>query len=209
MDTILWKLAKIYNQRSVIEQQRVDRDYAEKQISELNSLKGVQERELKRLDEKSERVIDAFIEGTITKNKRDIRLDEIAKEREVVTGKIADFNTRIEQFAAVSSGSTIRAPKLKYTDKEKFDIVHDFIKCATLERVERFLVRVDVTDRYGHHIIINYNHTPRKATAIVVDVPITKGMLGSPARGYAGRDLLKDSMSTLICLGKTVTYKEK
>lgn len=129
MDSLLWYIAKDAELDYIINAASEDKQKYEKRISILEQKVSFIKVRLKDVDEKRSRIVESYIEGDLTKEKRDEKfriLDEIKKE--ILLEQIA-FQNEKEHLKAL-----LEDIKLKYDINDVSNIVDHIEKNLTLEQ---------------------------------------------------------------------------
>jgi len=99
----------------------------------------LQERQYK-LEDKKERIIESYIEGNVTKEKRDQKLQEVKEEYNTLNLEIEETSLRIRRvrfdILRITKGIADKnlPPYDQYTQEQKREVVVEYILKATVEK---------------------------------------------------------------------------
>lgn len=140
IDGILWELG----QKEDIKYRKTQNQDAlpklKKELKMLGTKRAtLQERQYK-LEDKKERIIESYIEGNVTKEKRDQKLQEVKEEYNTLNLEIEETSLRIRRvrfdILRITKGIADKnlPPYDQYTQEQKREVVVEFILKATVEK---------------------------------------------------------------------------
>lgn len=157
MDSLLWHIAQDAEVHYILHAAKEEREHYEHQVEILTQkILNIQPR-LKELDDKQSRIVDSFIEGLISKEKRDERLSSITSERKEILLDQMNFTNEINHIQDLLNDLENRydlndvnsmMTQLEHNmavqnrvksiedDAERFRIVQKHIKKVTVENSE-------------------------------------------------------------------------
>lgn len=148
IDRLLWNVAKVFDEQRLILQRQFDRDIIKAQVKEMQTVIANKKVQMAQLDDTFNRTNTLFMKGRITEAAYDDRVADIERAKDELNGEISDLNKKVITFTAkdaVLKGVKRGGGELHYTDEDKYNIVHNWISLATVQRVNKSKQLIEIT----------------------------------------------------------------
>ena len=149
VDSALWAVAAPPYTAKMQNKAEGQKEYYESQIILLEQKIDVAQKDIEGMRTRAEKVeYKAYVEGTMTEAKAVAFINEInakidARGKEIVKfrNQMQDFQNLLLQYTGDYEGTIIDDVASITDEKVRFDIVHQMIKWASIERVDGFKMR--------------------------------------------------------------------
>ena len=171
VDSALWAVAAPLYTVKMQNKAEGQKEYYETEIETLKGKIAVANTEIVKLQDRAEKVeYKAYVEGTMAIAKADAFIGElnnkITTQRKQITtfeNQIRDFENLLVEFCGDYDGEFIEDVASIKDEQIRYDIVHQTIKMATIERVEGFKMRTiitiwDLNDNTHKYLLNSHNH---------------------------------------------------
>ena len=171
VDSALWAVAAPLYTVKMQNKAEGQKEYYETEIETLKGKIAVANTEIAKLQDRAEKVeYKAYVEGTMAIAKADAFIGElnnkITTQRKQITtfeNQIRDFENLLVEFCGDYDGEFIEDVASIKDEQIRYDIVHQTIKMATIERVEGFKMRTiitiwDLNDNTHKYLLNSHNH---------------------------------------------------
>ena len=150
VDSALWTVAAPLYTAKMQNKAEGQKEYYEKQILLLEQKIAVAKNDMDNMRTRAEKVeYKAYVEGTMSEAKAESFISEInkkieAREKEVVKyrNQMQDYQNLLLQYTGEYEGTYIDDVTSITDEKVRYDIVHQMISWASLDRVESYKLRV-------------------------------------------------------------------
>ena len=171
VDSALWAVAAPLYTVKMQNKAEGQKEYYETEIETLKGKIAVANTEIVKLQDRAEKVeYKAYVEGTMAIAKADAFIGELnnkitAQRKQITTfeNQIRDFENLLVEFCGDYDGEFIEDVASIKDEQIRYDIVHQTIKMATIERVEGFKMRTiitiwDLNDKTHKYLLNSHNH---------------------------------------------------
>jgi DNA invertase Pin-like site-specific DNA recombinase/predicted RNA-binding Zn-ribbon protein involved in translation (DUF1610 family) len=153
VDSALWAVAAPLYTVKMQNKAEGQKEYYESEIATLQGKIAVANNEIAKLQDRAEKVeYKAYVEGTMAINKADAFIAELnakitTQRKQIATfeNQIRDFESLLVEFCGEYDGTFIEDVASIKDEQIRYDIVHQTIKMATIERVDGFKMRAIIT----------------------------------------------------------------
>lgn len=153
VDSALWAVAAPLYTVKMQNKAEGQKEYYETEIETLKGKIAVANTEIVKLQDRAEKVeYKAYVEGTMAIAKADAFIGELnnkinTQRKQITTfeNQIRDFENLLVEFCGDYDGEFIEDVASIKDEQIRYDIVHQTIRMATIERVEGFKMRTIIT----------------------------------------------------------------
>lgn len=171
VDSALWAVAAPLYTVKMQNKAEGQKEYYETEIETLKGKIAVANTEIAKLQDRAEKVeYKAYVEGTMAIAKADAFIGELnnkinTQRKQITTfeNQIRDFENLLVEFCGDYDGEFIEDVASIKDEQIRYDIVHQTIRMATIERVEGFKMRTiitiwDMNDNTHKYLLNSHNH---------------------------------------------------
>ena len=171
VDSALWAVAAPLYTVKMQNKAEGQKEYYETEIETLKGKIAVANTEIAKLQDRAEKVeYKAYVEGTMAIAKADAFIGELnnkitTQRKQIITfeNQIRDFENLLVEFCGDYDGEFIEDVASIKDEQIRYDIVHQTVKMATIERVEGFKMRTiitiwDLNDNTHKYLLNSHNH---------------------------------------------------
>lgn len=170
VDSALWTVAAPLYRERMLNNDKSQKEYYERQIELLKHKVEVAQNDVAGMDDRANKLYEKiYVDGTIDAKKGQAMLDKINANRTAKLKEISDYNSQINSFNSLLfevgdyEGELVDEVSNITDDKVRFDIIHQVIRWATIEKLEQSkmltVIRIyDYMDNEHKYLLDSRNH---------------------------------------------------
>lgn len=170
VDSALWTVAAPLYRERMLNNDKSQKEYYERQIELLKHKVEVAQNDVAGMDDRANKLYEKiYVDGTIDAKKGQAMLDKINANRTAKLKEISDYNSQINSFNSLLfevgdyDGELVDEVSNITDDKVRFDIIHQVIRWATIEKLEQSkmltVIRIyDYMDNEHKYLLDSRNH---------------------------------------------------
>lgn len=170
VDSALWTTAAPLYRERMLNNDKSQKEYYERQIELLKHKVEVAQNDVAGMDDRANKLYEKiYVDGTIDAKKGQAMLDKINANRTAKLKEISDYNSQINSFNSLLfevgdyEGELVDEVSNITDDKVRFDIIHQVIRWATIEKLEQSkmltVIRIyDYMDNEHKYLLDSRNH---------------------------------------------------